>query len=127
MRRCFVVIFLLFLCAGAGAFAQTAAAVAPSCADLHLVPAPRECTAVQAIAIGGIGFFVTSEKNAEDQFAVEDLIEDSLGKRAVREDAPFIRLERAESAPAQALLAQHHLTFDAAMHDEGYILSLIHI
>jgi hypothetical protein len=122
MRRCFVVIFLLFLCAGAGAFAQTAAAVAPSCADLHLVPAPRECTAVQAIAIGGIGFFVTSEKNAEDQFAVEDLIEDSLGKRAVREDAPFIRLERAESAPAQALLAQHHLTFDAAMHDEGYII-----
>ncbi|MGA2833007.1 MAG: family 20 glycosylhydrolase [Terracidiphilus sp.] len=122
MRRCFVTIFLIFLCARAGAYAQTAAAGAPTCADLRLAPAPRECTAVQAIPIGGIGFFVTSEKNAEDQFAVEDLIETSLGKRTVREDAPFIRLERAETAPAQALLAEHHLTFDPAMHDEGYII-----
>jgi hypothetical protein len=122
MRRYFVAIFLLILCAGVGAFAQTAAKAAPTCADLHLVPTPRECTAVQAIPIGGIGFLVTSEKNAEDQFAVEDLIETSLGKRTVREDAPFIRLERAESAPAQALLAAHHLTFDPAVHDEGYII-----
>ena len=122
MRRYLVVIFLVILLAGAGAPAQTAAAATPSCADLRLVPAPRECTAVQAIPIGGIGFFVTSEKNTEDQFAVEDLIETSLGKRTVREDAPFIRLERAESAAAQALLAEHHLTFDAAMHDEGYII-----
>ncbi len=122
MRRCFVAIFLVFLCAGAGANAQTAAAGTPTCADLRLIPAPRECTAVQAIPIGGVGFFVTSEKNAEDQFAVEDLIETSLGKRTVHEDAPFIRLERAESAPAQALLAGHHLIFDPAMHDEGYII-----
>jgi hypothetical protein len=112
---------LLFLCATAGAFAQTAPA-APTCADLHLVPAPRECTAVQAIPIGGIGFFVTAETNAEDGFAAEDLIEESLGKREVQKDAPFIRLERAESAQAQALLAQHHLAFDPAMHDEGYII-----
>ena len=122
MRRCSVAIFLVLLCAGTGANAQTAAAGAPTCADLRLVPAPRECTAVQAIPIGGIGFFVTSEKNAEDQFAVEDLIETSLGKRTVREDAPFIRLERAESAPAQTLLAVHHLTFDPAMHYEGYVI-----
>ncbi|MFY9855289.1 MAG: family 20 glycosylhydrolase, partial [Terracidiphilus sp.] len=122
MRRCFLVISLFVLSAGTGAFAQTAAASAPTCADLRLVPAPRECTAVQAIPIGGIGFFVTSEKNAEDQFAVEDLIETSLGKRTVREDAPFIRLERAQSASAQALMAEHHLTFDPAMHDEGYII-----
>jgi hexosaminidase len=120
MRRSFAVFTLLFLCAGAGAFAQTAPA--PSCADLRLVPAPRECTAVQAIPIGGIGFLVTAEKNAEDQFAVEDLIEDRLGKRTVRQDAPYIRLERAESEPAQALLAANHLSFDPAMHDEGYII-----
>jgi hypothetical protein len=119
MRRSIFVFSLLVLCAGAGAFAQTAA---PSCADLHLVPAPRECAAVQTIPIGGIGFLVTSEKNAEDQFAVEDLIEERLGKRIVRSDAPFIRLERAESAPAQALLAANHLSFDPAMHDEGYII-----
>ena len=119
MRRSISVFTLLILCATAGAFAQP---TAPSCADLHLVPAPRECSAVQAIPIGGIGFFVTSEKNAEDQFAVEDLIEDRLGKRTVRQDAPFIRLERAQSDAAQALLAANHLSFDPAMHDEGYIL-----
>jgi hypothetical protein len=122
MRRFFAVFTLLILCAATGAFAQTAPAAAPSCADLHLVPAPRECSAVQAIPIGGIGFFVTSEKNVEDQFAVEDLIEDRLGKRTVRSDAPFIRLERAQSDAAQALLAANHMSFDPAMHDEGYIL-----
>jgi hypothetical protein len=78
--------------------------------------------AVAALPLGGIGFFVTADKNAEDQFAVEDLIESRLGKRTVQKDAPFIRLERAGSAPAQALLASNHLTFDPAMHDEGYII-----
>jgi len=121
MRRSFAVFTLLFLCALAGAFAQTSPAI-PSCADLHLVPAPRECTAVQTVPIGNIGFFVTSKKNAEDQFTVEDLIEERLGKRIVRSDAPFIRLERAQSDSAQALLAANHLSFDAAMHDEGYII-----
>jgi hypothetical protein len=122
MRLRFAAISLLFLCAGGGALAQATPPAAPTCADLHLVPAARECMAVEAIPIGGVGFFVTAEKNAEDGFAAEDLIEESLGKRVVREDAPFIRLERAESAQAQALLAQHHLAFDPAMHDEGYIL-----
>jgi len=122
MRRCLAEISLLLLCAGAGAFAQTAPAATNPCAELRLVPAPRECTAVQTIQIGGVGFFVTAEKNAEDQFAVEDLIEDRLGKRTVLDDVPSIRLERAETAEAQALLAQHHLTFDPAMHDEGYII-----
>ena len=121
MRRSFAVFTLLFLCALAGAFAQTSPAT-PSCADLHLVPAPRECTTVQTIPIGNTGFFVTSEKNAEDQFAVEDLIEERLGKRIVRSDAPFIRLERAQSDSARALLAANHLSFDPAMHDEGYII-----
>src|ERR1035441_3492623 len=120
MRRFFAFFTLFLLCATAGAFAQTAPA--PSCADLRLVPAPRECSAVQAIPIGGIGFLVIAEKNAEDQFTVEDLIEERLGKRTVRSDAPFIRLVRAQSEPAQALLAANHLSFDPAMHDEGYIL-----
>jgi hypothetical protein len=122
VRRFINVFSLLLLCAGSGVISQTAPATGRGCADLHLVPAPRECTAVQVIPISGIGFFVTSEKNAEDQFAVEDLVENRLGKRTVREDAPYIRLERAESAPAQSLLASHNLRFDPAMHDEGYII-----
>jgi hypothetical protein len=119
MRRSFTVFTMLLLCAAVGAFAQS---TAPSCADLRLVPAPRECSAVQAIPIGNIGFLVTAEKNVEDQFAVEDLVEERLGKRTVRQDAPFIRLERAQSESAQALLAANHLSFDPAMHNEGYII-----
>jgi hypothetical protein len=119
MRRFIAVISSLSLCAGAGAFAQAA----PACADLRLVPAPRECLAVQVIPIGGLGFFVTADKNVEDQFAEEDLVEEGLGKRIVRDDEPYIRLERIESAPAQALLASRHLTFDPAMRDEGYIIA----
>jgi hypothetical protein len=121
MRIHFCVIPML-LCAGAGVLAQAPAAAALTCADLHLVPAPRECLAVEAIPIGDVGFFVTTEKNAEDGFAAEDLVEQRLGTRAVRDDAPFIRLERAESAPAKALLERHHLSFDPPMHDEGYVL-----
>jgi len=106
--------------ATAGALAQSSPAA--TCDDLHLVPAPRECKAVVSIPIGGIGFFVSAGKNADDAFTAEDLIEQSLGKRSVRDDAPYIRLERAESAEAQALLTSHNLSFDPPMHDEGYII-----
>lgn len=77
---------------------------------------------MEAIPIGNIGFYVTAGKNAEDGFTAEDLIENGLGDRTVVKEAPSIRLERADSPEAQALLASHHLSFDPAMHDEGYIL-----
>jgi hypothetical protein len=77
---------------------------------------------VETVPIAGVGFFVTVGKDAEDGFAIEDLIEDRLGKRTVQQDAPFIRLERAETEQAKALLEQHQLTFDPVMHDEGYII-----
>ena len=86
---------LLVLCVATGAFAQSTSA--PSCDDLHLIPAPRECRAVQSIPIAGRGFFVSAEKNADDEFTAKDLIEQSLGKRTVHDHAPKIRLERAES------------------------------
>ena len=109
----------------ATAQAMSSAVVATTgltCADLRLVPAARECTAVATIPIGDVGFFVTALHSAEDGFAAEDLIEQSLGKRSVHKDAPFIRLERADTDEAKALLAAHHLTFDAPMHDEGYVI-----
>ena len=114
---------LFLLCAGAGAAAQSAPATAGPCVDLHLVPAPRECVAVESVPIGGVGFFVTAINSAEDGFAAEDLIEQSLGKRSVESDAPFIRLERAESEQAKALLDRNHLNFDPEMRDEGYVIA----
>jgi hypothetical protein len=97
-------------------------ASALSCADLHLVPAPRECKAVESVPIGGVGFFIQADNGSEDSFATQDLVEESLGKRTVQKDAPFIHLKRAESEAAQALLNKNNLTFDPAMHDEGYII-----
>ncbi|HEY1159395.1 MAG TPA: family 20 glycosylhydrolase, partial [Terracidiphilus sp.] len=120
MRLHFVVVSML--CAGVGVVAQTLPGAAPTCADLHLVPAPRECVAVAAIPIGGVGFFVTASKSVEDGFAAEDLTEQTLGKRQVQKDAPFIRLERADSKEAKALLERHHLSLDSEMHDEGYVI-----
>ena len=111
---------LVLLSVAAGVLAQSTST--PACDDLQLIPAPRECHAVAAIPIGGFGFFVSADKNADDAFTAEDMIEQSLGKRTVHDDAPYIRLERAESPEAQALLAGHHLKFDPAMHDEGYVI-----
>lgn len=42
-------VLMLVVCAARGAVAQAASAQTPACADLHLVPAPRECAAVASI------------------------------------------------------------------------------
>jgi hexosaminidase len=118
--RLHIAIASIFLPLALAAPAQTPGA-APACTDLHLVPAPRECTSVEAIPIGGVGFFVDAGAD-EDSFAAEDLTEQSLGKRTVQKDAPSIRLERADTDPAKALLESRHLSFDAQMHDEGYVI-----
>jgi hypothetical protein len=113
----------VFLCAGGGALAQTASA-APTCADLHLVPAPRECVAVQSIPIGSLGIGSSVAKNTEDEFALKDL-EESFAERGVSihgNELPVISLERADTANAKQLLARHHLAFDPQMHDEGYVI-----
>ncbi len=122
MRIGLVAATLLVQCAVMGAHAQAGSAGALTCAELQLVPAPRECMAVETVPIGGVGFFVTAGENEEDSFAAQDLIEQTLGKRAVVKDAPFIRLERADQEQAKAQLESHHLSFTPEMHEEGYIL-----
>jgi hypothetical protein len=122
MRIHFAVVPMLLLCAGVGAAGQTPSAAAPTCADLHLVPAPRECVAVRTIQIGGASLIVSAGKNAEDQFAANDLEEQPHWSRGAAVNAPRISLLRAESTQAKTLLARDHLIFDPAMHDEGYVL-----
>lgn len=100
MRLLISSVSLLFVCAGAGAFAQTSA---PTCADLHLVPEPHECTAVKSAAIGSAGVRVVSDRNAEDEFAAKDL-EESLKERGVavgRVNAVVIRVERISKEQAK--------------------------
>ncbi len=94
MRLDASLVSLLFVCAGSGAIAQSSAA--SSCADLHLVPAPRECTAVKSISIGSAGLRIVSGKNSEDEFAAKDL-EESLKERGIvvgKERAATVRFER---------------------------------
>lgn len=80
MRLHLSLVSLLFLCAGSGAIAQTS--VAPTCADLHLVPEVRECTGVKSVSIGSTGLRIVSDRNAEDEFAAKDL-EESLKERGI--------------------------------------------
>jgi hexosaminidase len=115
-------LFSVVLCGALCPAAQIAPVAASSCSELDLVPAPRECVTVESIPIGDVGFFVAAS-GAEDGFTAEDLTEHNLGRRQVKQDAPFIRLLRADSAPAKTLLGAHHLAFDPAMHDEGYVIT----
>lgn len=112
----------VLLCASAGAVAQ--ASPSPACADLHLVPAPRACTAVASIPVGGSGVSLAYAKNAEDEFAAKDLEETlkSRGMQAKEHNAAIVRLEHADTGVARILLERHHLKFEPAMHDEGYVI-----
>ncbi|HVC47796.1 MAG TPA: family 20 glycosylhydrolase [Terracidiphilus sp.] len=126
MRLSFVLAGLVGVCALCGAAMQCAGqdASAPSCAELHLIPAPRECAAVRAIRIGAAGIEVTHGRDAADEFAARDL-EAALKARGVaagRHGAVRVRLERADTHESRALLERNHLQFDAAMHAEGYVL-----
>jgi hypothetical protein len=123
MRFRFSFVSWILLCGGVGALAQTSPA-ALTCADLHLVPAPRECVAVQTVPLSGSGVDAIAEKNEGDEFALKDL-EQAFAGRGLSfhvHDAPGIVLYRAQSAPAVELLQRNHLKFDPAMHDEGYAI-----
>ena len=125
MKRLFLAgLFALFVCAGSGAVAQPETAATPTCAHLQLVPAPRECTAVESVTIGESGLRVASGTDAEDAFAAKDLEQSiaAFGVAAGKSKSATISLLRADTSAAKSLLSRDHLQFDPTMHDEGYIL-----
>ncbi len=119
--RIFLVSFVLS-CAAAAGLAQQAPPF--NCADLKLVPAVRECGGNDSLLLNA-GANVVADNNPEDQFAAEDLKAalDSAGVSAPARDAITISLARADSEAGKRALDQHNLKFDAAMHDEGYMLA----
>jgi len=122
MRLHLSICSLVLLCAASGAVAQSASA--PSCADLHLLPAPRECSAVDAVRVGEAGVRILSERNADDEFAAKDL-EEALKDRGVRigeHETLLVRLLRADTSIGKDLMDHAHVKFDAPMHDEGYLI-----
>src|SRR5690242_19168392 len=101
MRFGVVVACCLLSVAVMGASAQST----PTCADLKLVPAPRECKAVKSVAIGSGGLRVVSEQKIEDEFAADDLAKRlyargvTEAKRSARTSGMVtIRLERLSAA-----------------------------
>ena len=114
MRLHSSLVSFLFVCASVGAIARTS--VAPTCADLHLVPAVRECTAVKSVAIGSAGVRVIADKNAEDEFAAKDL-EESLKARGItvgKANAATIRLHRVISDHAKEGFEEYKIAPTAA-------------
>ncbi len=126
MRFHFFPISMLFVCFAGGAIAQTSSA--PTCADLHLVPAVRECTAVHAIPIRDSSVLISSEKeaHASAEFAIKDL-EESLQTRGVKAAAnggsAVIGFFLASTEGARHLLQVRHIEFSPAMRDEGYVIA----
>jgi len=114
-------VLFLFLCSIVAAAAQTPA---PTCADLHIVPAVRECRTVDSLPIGNSGLVIAHEPDAETEFIVRDLSQ-ALKERGIainEHDAPAIHLFRADSKAGAAWLEEHHLVFDTAMNAEGYVI-----
>lgn len=125
MRRLFSFALFLSFCVGIPAEAQSQTNAVPACADLHLVPAVRECTAVASAPAGKSGIIVVAAKNAEDAFAARDLEESvkAHGLHAAASHTVRIELLRADTPATKSFLKAHELSFSPAMHDEGYILS----
>jgi hypothetical protein len=123
MRLHFVLFLTVLFPAPMGAIAQAKAA--PTCADLHLVPAARECTAMDELPIGKSGLVIPRETDAETEFVVQDLTE-ALKKKGVpidKDQAPFIHFFPADSKSGASILEERHLKFDPAMDGEGYVIA----
>ena len=93
------------LCLGVFAAAQKPMDT-PTCADLHLVPAVRECSDVKRLTASG-GIEVSTAKDKEDEFTAEDLRQTAAigGKQLASNGRNLIvYLERAGSPTAKAQL-----------------------
>ena len=117
--------FFAFLCSSLVFTAQNSA---PTCADLHIIPAVRECDSVKTLRIGDGGVLVSSEAEARSsvEFAIRDLKE-SLQSRGVKvvDNAPSLTIGffLASHDSARRALTSRHIEFSPAMHDEGYVVA----
>jgi hexosaminidase len=90
---------------------------------IKLIPIPREVKAGTVISLDRGLLVRTNSVDPEDRFTAEDLRAAITGRGiTARSGAPAIDLVRATSVPGRAWLTATHLTFDPAMHDEGYII-----
>ncbi len=118
-----------FLCLPVAAFAQGTtppASINTSASTLALVPMPREIHQGAVLSLEhGIGIS-SADKQSDDRFAAEDLAstlkDRGIDARADKKGRIEIILLRLDTKKAAAILARAHISFDPAMHDEGYVL-----
>jgi len=140
MRLRSSLVSLILLSAAVRALTQVPTAALFACSDLKLVPAPRECTAVEVVHLGVAGPNVFTMPSRGQAKAGLDFIDPDLlpaGKaeglplvlalhfdqvRSGENPQPTIRVVATNSRQAKALLARYHLQLDPAMHDEGYAI-----
>ncbi len=98
---------------------------APTCADLHLLPAVRECQSVEVVKLGLSGPSYSYDKGSADEVDIIHDLSASLRlstPRVLSADRNTIVLSHADTRSARELLAKYHLSFEPAMHDEGYAI-----
>jgi hexosaminidase len=90
---------------------------------LRLIPMPRQVQAGPVLSLDHGVLVRTGSLDSDDRFTADDL------RAAIEEHGvsahtggPIIDLLRTNTASARALLTAAHLTFDPAMHDEGYVI-----
>lgn len=90
---------------------------------LKLIPMPREVQAGPLLQLDHGILIRTGSRDPEDRFTAEDL-RATLKERGIsaRVTGPVVELLRTTMPATHALLATAHITFDPAMHDEGYII-----
>lgn len=90
---------------------------------LKLIPMPREVQPGKLLSLDHGILVHVSSSDAQDRFTAQDL-RASLKERGIpsRSSGPVVDLLRTNSASAGALLAAAHVSFDPAMHDEGYVI-----
>ncbi|WP_420237029.1 glycoside hydrolase family 20 zincin-like fold domain-containing protein [Telmatobacter bradus] len=96
-------------------------------AQVRLLPAPREAHFSGQTALLQSMVVNVPGHDAEDEFAAQDLENAARPQISIADNsstAYSVLLLRSGSAKAKDLLAQHHLTLDAQMEDEGYVLAV---
>ncbi|HEX6494242.1 MAG TPA: family 20 glycosylhydrolase [Acidobacteriaceae bacterium] len=96
---------------------------AQAASSLKLIPIPREARAGKLLPLDRGMLIRTSSRDPEDRFTAEDL-RAALKERGipVRAAGILIELLRANTSAGHALLASGHISFEPAMHDEGYVI-----
>lgn len=128
--RSFLLVGFLFLSLAAALHAQSP--TAPTCDELHLVPAPRECISVAITSIGGpqtnphaaleVHMDPRDRGLPDMRFATDDLEAWFAAHDIGVHPSHAVGISFLSAESQKELLSRHHLAFDPAMHDEGYAI-----